>query len=362
MKTQKFLIEPNLVDLSKTVINTVLGKKFYELRFNNLLDEKINDAESINFILADGLGFKNLQETDSWLNSNISKSIFTTFPSSTNVALSSLTLANNPGKTGIIGYFMFDKKYNHLINALVWNSENTNLIKNEFYKKQKTIWSTLNESKIFYNIFQPKNLVGTTLSNFIYFSEKVTGYLDNKELIELMSDSLFLENRFNFIYYPKIDVAAHLYGVGSKEWSREIFEFEKLINILNTSTNKKSYTVVTSDHGLVNITKNNKFEIQYSEDIKIYGDQRSVFINGEKNKINRAFKNVPGELINKAELKEYFEISEDNFIERIFPDFCFLLKDSSIVIPKHLKAPLIGYHGGLSDSEILIPIIEISNY
>ena len=49
-------------------------------------------------------------------------------------------------------------------------------------------------------------------------------------------------------------------------------------------------------------------------------------------------------------------------IDRIFPDFCFLAEDSTIVVPKHLKAPLIGYHGGLSETEMLIPIIEISNY
>ena len=362
MNTQKFLTEPNLVDLSKSIVNKVLGKSFFELRFNNLLNEKISDAETINFVLADGLGFKNMQESNSWLNKHTTRSIYTTFPSSTNVALSSLSLANNPGKTGIISYFMYDKKYNNLINALVWNSENKDLIENEFYKKQKTIWNELNEAGVFFNIFQPKNLINSTLSNFIYLNHKVVGYQDNEDLHEIMSDSIFLENKFNFIYYPKIDVAAHLFGIGSIEWSKEIFEFEKFINKLNSSTNKKTYTVITADHGLINISNDHKYEINYSEETIIYGDQRSVFVNGDKNKIYKTFNKVPGEIIDKLELQKYFELTDDIIFDRIFPDFCFLAKDSTIVVPKHLKAPLIGYHGGLSETEMLIPIIEISNY
>ena len=77
MNTQKFLTEPNLVDLSKSIVNKVLGKSFFELRFNNLLNEKISDAETINFVLADGLGFKNMQESNSWLNKHTTRSIYT---------------------------------------------------------------------------------------------------------------------------------------------------------------------------------------------------------------------------------------------------------------------------------------------
>ena len=63
-----------------------------KLGFNYYLD-KIQDAETVNFILADGLGFLNLQSTDSFLNEYLNNSVNTTFPSSTNVALTTIATA-----------------------------------------------------------------------------------------------------------------------------------------------------------------------------------------------------------------------------------------------------------------------------
>ena len=64
---------------------------------------KIEDAETVNFILADGLGFLNLQSTDSFLNKHINNTINTTFPSSTNVALTTIAMQASPIDHGIFG-------------------------------------------------------------------------------------------------------------------------------------------------------------------------------------------------------------------------------------------------------------------
>jgi predicted AlkP superfamily pyrophosphatase or phosphodiesterase len=173
---------------------------------------------------------------------------------------------------------------------------------------------------------------------------------------------MFLENRFNFIYYPNIDVSAHVFGVNSDEWNKEVRKFEELVKKISELSNKKSHTVISADHGLTNIPKENRFHIAFQEDIDIYGDQRAVYINGSEKKIIEAFSNIPGQLINQIELDLLLPTPENKFVESLYPDFCFLVEDKNIIYPHHLKTELAGYHGGLSEEEIKIPIIEISNF
>ena len=63
MINKYFLEEPNILDLSREIFNAVVDENLkIETRFE-LISKKIQDAETINFILADGLGFSNLQST-----------------------------------------------------------------------------------------------------------------------------------------------------------------------------------------------------------------------------------------------------------------------------------------------------------
>jgi len=359
---EHFLEEPNILDMFKEIFNSVVNNNLkVETRFQ-LLSKKIQDAETVNFILADGLGFLNLQSTDSFLNEYLNRSVNTTFPSSTNVALTTIATLKSPIKHGIFGYYMYDKSNYGLINALNWSAENKNLLQAKYFNSQSSIWSIFKESSIYASNFQPRNLINTPLSNFLYEEKSTVPYVSQDDLMITLSDSLFLENKFNFIYYPNIDISAHIYGVNSDEWIKEIKKFEELVKKIMEVSNKKSYTVISADHGLTNIPKENRFHIACQEDIYIYGDQRAVYINGSEKNIIEAFSNIPGQLINQTELNSLLPIPENDFIKCLYPDFCFLVEDKNIIYPKHLKTELTGYHGGLSAEEIKIPIIEISNF
>ena len=79
MINKHFLEEPNILDLSKEIFNAVVDQNLkVENRFE-LISKKIEDAETVNFILADGLGFSNLQSTDSFLNKHINNLLIQLF-------------------------------------------------------------------------------------------------------------------------------------------------------------------------------------------------------------------------------------------------------------------------------------------
>ena len=200
MINKYFLEEPNILDLSKEIFNAVVDENLkIETRFE-LISKKIQDAETINFILADCLGFSNLQSTDSYLNNDIKKVDNTNCPASTNVALTTIAIQANQINHGVCSYYMYDKLKYGLINALNWNSENKNLLLSEYFNNQSSIWSVFKENNIYASNFQPKNLINTPLSNFLYEEKSTVPYISQEDLINALSDSLFLENKFNFIY------------------------------------------------------------------------------------------------------------------------------------------------------------------
>tara|TARA_B110000459_G_C16604839_1_gene493003 strand:+ start:247 stop:1341 length:1095 start_codon:yes stop_codon:yes gene_type:complete len=353
----------NLLDLSKKVFNTVLNEDvFYEENEVNLNSE-IFKAETINFVLADGLGTENLKMSRSdFLNNSNSFSVNSTFPSSTNVALSTINYVSKPVDTGILGYYLFDEKEHGLINALNWNQENKSILKDVDIKDNKTIWTILKSKGVTSNNIQPKDLIHSALSEYIYKDSHQIAYKDTEELNEIISDSSVLDNRFNFIYYPNIDISAHVFGVDSEEWHEEIDIFEKFIKNLNNSHSRRMYTLITADHGLTNIPQKNRVYLDYTDEIKIFGDQRSVYINGDSHEVEKVFKDVPGRFLTSEEITKLLGNPQTDLSKRLYPDHCFLLEDGYIVFPKHLKGNLVGYHGGTTPEEMNVPVIEIMNY
>ena len=353
----------NLLDLSKKIFNIVLNEDVFYEEYEVKLNSEILNAETINFVLADGLGTENLKISRSdFLNNSNSFSVNSTFPSSTNVALSTINYVSKPVDTAILGYYLFDENEYGLINALNWNQDNKSILTDVDIKDNKTIWTILKSKGITSNNIQPKDLIKSALSEYIYKDSHQIAYKDTDELNEIISDSSVLDNRFNFIYYPNIDISAHVFGVGSEEWHKEIDIFEKFIKNLNNSHSRKMYTLITADHGLTNISEKNRVYLDYSDDIKIFGDQRSVYINGDSNDVKKIFKDVPGRFLTSEEIRKLLGNPETDLSKRLYPDYCFLLEDGYIVFPKHLKASLVGYHGGTTPEEMYVPVIEIMNY
>jgi predicted AlkP superfamily pyrophosphatase or phosphodiesterase len=257
---------------------------------------------------------------------------------------------------------MYDRSKFGLINALNWNNENKSLLGNNHFKNQESIWKKLKSLNTHVSNFQPENLVGSALSNFLYEKSNTVPYKTLDNLIEMLSEASFLENRFNFIYYPNVDIAGHIFGVYSAEWELEIKKFEKAVERISQASNKKTTTIISADHGLCNIPLENRHNLSYKNSIQIYGDQRSVYINGTRSEVEKVFSNIPGDLISRSDLKHLLKEPGNSYIEAFYPDYCFLLEENHIIYPKHLQAELKGYHGGLTEEELKIPIIEIHNF
>ena len=358
MDKKKFLNSPNITDLIKIIVNKLCSEEVFKSDSKLRLKKYESSMKKINFILVDGLGSKNIENLDNILTQNQTDEIVSTFPSSTSVALGSVNLGSNPIENGLIGYYHFDKSENKLINTLNWRGSENYLQDKKFFSNQKTIWNILNEKNIVFNVIQPKDLINTSLSRHLYRGANQIGYESLEELGEIFTLPNILDNQFNFLYYPVIDVAAHVYGTNSEEWLIEVKKFSEFLSEI-TKSDVGRYTCLTADHGVINVDDENRHKIIYDDSVKIYGDQRSVYINGDMKKIKNIFKNIPGHFLEKQEIESLIGFPNNDERNNFFPEHVFLLDDGHIIFPNHLSANLRGYHGGLSPKEVAIPLIEI---
>ena len=278
MDKKEFLNSPNITDLIKIIVNKLCSEEVYKSDSKLRLKKYESSMKKINFILVDGLGSKNIENLDNILTQNQTDEIVSTFPSSTSVALGSVNLGSDPIENGLIGYYHFDKSENKLINTLNWRGSENYLQDKNFFSNQKTIWNILNEKNIVFNVIQPKNLINTSLSKHLYKGANQIGYESLDELGEIFPLPNILDNQINFLYYPVIDVAAHVYGTNSEEWLIEVKKFSEFLSEI-TKSDVGRYTCLTADHGVINVDDKNRHKIIYDDSVKIYGDQRSVYIN-----------------------------------------------------------------------------------
>ena len=358
MDKNKFFNSPNITDLIRIIVNKVCSEEIFKTDEKIHLKKYETSMKKINFILVDGLGSRNIENLDNILTQNQTDEIVSTFPSSTSVALGSVNFGSDPIENGLIGYYHFDKSENRLINTLNWRGSENYLENKNFYSSQKTIWNTLNEKNIDFNIIQPKDLMNTSLSKHLYRGANQVGYESLDELHQIFTLPNIIDNQFNFLYYPVIDVAAHIYGTNSKEWLIEVEKFSEFLTQITKSQTGR-YTCLTADHGVINIEEKNKHKIKYDDSVKIYGDQRAVYINGDIKKVKSIFKNIPGYFLEKEEIESLIGLPNNEERNNFFPQHVFMLDDGHIIFPNHLNANLKGYHGGLSTKEVAIPLIEI---
>ena len=348
---------PNIVDLSKELVNTILKEEIYKNNSNLL--QGMSEGKKVLFFLLDGLGSHQLESNEGLLLENRVLDLNTTFPSTTNVVLTSFCTASMPREHGVLSYFMFDQDFGGIFNALVWNKAEENIIKAENYLDKKTIWEIFREHKVSASVFQPNDLSTSILSKNIYKGAKITTYETIQNLFDKLIENKENLSSFTFVYYPPIDLAGHVYGSSSKEYTEEIDTFETHFEKYLGELSKDFSIILTADHGMVDIEKENRIKVDSSNElIKIFGDNRSVFINGEIDLAEKLLDSIPGEFITTDHMNALLgDGSKHPEYELRSPQHCFLPDEKFAVVPSHLNDSLTGYHGGLTEKEMRIPLI-----
>ena len=347
------------------------------------LTQILPHKEKIIFLLIDALGFKLLNNTmakykldafEKLRENGILIPITSVFPSTTAVALPSLSTALTPGEHGLLGYRFFSKEYGFLLNSLFGKPANTNHCKLHidinWYLPKNTIGEILAKEGIKSYIVTNSNYLNSHFEKALYRGFNEVPYLTSSDMFSHIV-SLLKENnspKFIFAYWWAIDALSHRYGPHSQPVVNEIIELNTMIHHLIESIDSNTLLLITADHGQIFSPPAENIDLSNIPEISRHlltplSDLRAPYIYSKtSDTLQKALEKLPNVVTLKKEEAIKVGLFGNNQIKETLKDrigdFVLIIKDnknySYLSPPEEIN--LIGKHGGLSEEEMLVPL------
>jgi predicted AlkP superfamily pyrophosphatase or phosphodiesterase len=331
--------------------------------------------KSVCVILIDGLGVSNIKSAAghaSFLNSQHSEPAMCWFPATTATSITSFATASNPWDNGFLGYQVFDRKENVPRNLL---SGWANQAEGEKYQSIRTVSELGIEQGIGFHVVAPSayEKSGFTAATMRAASFHGTDRISQRftKALELLKDS---DEKVVYLYIPELDQLAHAQGSASIAWLNQVEDVDSELRSFVSAVPKSSGVLLTADHGVVDVPKENHIyidEIIDGADLEfVGGDTRSLFLyfkqgtNQEtmRTKLEKQFSDscyisTPAEIVEAGYWKTLSPKSEN-----VAPDLVILARKKVALyhrgFAKTKSLEMVGHHGSITNEELAIPLIR----
>ncbi len=356
-----------------------------------------DSSESLIFLLLDGFGYNLIKSAlaKSSLPSfeRVTKDAFfvpitSVFPSTTSAATTTLHTGLTPQEHGIVGYTMYLAE----IGAIAQMLRFTPILGRESlfdlgfnpetFIGSETIHERFQRSGINSSLYISSYIVDSGLSRISNRGAEPYPHLTASDMFVQLRRNLERGIRgFHFAYFASPDTIAHAKGPDTEEYASEVdaifYSLEReLLSKLGGTIGKRTSIIISADHGLVNI--NPDMIVDYSEHAELRkmlkvpptGDSRAVYLHtkeGQAQNVKEYF---------ETRLSGTFHVSDSNYMlnagffgrgrvkkelsDRI-GDLTAIPKSESIAVDNSdlngRVEPYPGRHGGLSENEMLVPLI-----
>lgn len=376
----------NLVDLSRSVAH-LCGVEGLELSENARgIAEAVGEADHIILALVDGMGM-NVLETlpeDSFLRRHLREQMQTVYPSTTAVALTSLTTGEWPQDHAVTGWWTQLPALGSAATILSYTarSNNQDLLKRGIQPEAvfpvESLWKRVPRDV---RVVVPKAIVGSVYSRYFSGGRETVGYetlaggVDST--VEHISES---EGKtFTYLYSSRVDSEAHLYGMTRPQVQRALAEVEREIERLARLVGDRARIVVTADHGFLDAPPPRRHTLRVNRQLQPMfrlmpsGDARVMYLytlEWARERVRRYFEQRFDQVFMVVDMEDAIKIQlfgptepTDETRERL-GDLVVVSSGADILEYNASRGSgrmlkLNGHHSGLTPDEMLIPLIIV---
>ena len=355
---------PNYEECITNLSNSILKHFNVDTYHNSLpfLDKILNkDYKNVMVVLCDGMGSILLDEVldkESFLIRNRIKTITSVFPPTTTAATTSMLSGLNPNEHGWLGWDLYFKKEDKVITMFLNTLKDSDEVA-EDYNVAGITYPYESITKRIGENFETHELLSFQKEEY----KKIEGIVN--KIIELSKGK---NKKFIYAYYNNPDDLLHAFGINSDIVKKE---FERINSSLEFLCNniEDSVVIILADHGHIDIEHyilddypsiKNMLERTTSIEpravsFKVIPEKLEEF----KKEFNKYFKD-DFILYNKEEIikNKIFGIGLNNsHFEEAIGDFIAIAISNKSILYDDFSSGIKSLHAGLTDREMLIPVI-----
>jgi hypothetical protein len=337
-------------------------------------------ARNVILIVIDGLGYNFLlQRGKSRLRDHLKSQMTSLFPSTTATAITAFLTGVAAQQHGLTGWFTWFRETASVIAPLPFKARLGGRQLNECGISPTDLFSLpplFDTFKVPSFVVSPKHIVDSPFNVRHCGRAQRIGYDGSRQLFRAIeaAASARSDRKFIYAYYPELDTLAHQHGIGSAQvadlFSRLDSLFgEFLVNMRGTG----SAVLLTADHGFVDIERTIELEkhpeLAQTLLLPLCGERRVAYCYVQRGHEKQFESYVAEYLSDYAEIfesarlveQEWFGIGEAHAsLRQRVGDYTLVMKGRFTIkdwIKGEQRHHHVGAHGGVSEDEMLVPLV-----
>lgn len=346
--------------------------------------ESWRSSRTLILLVVDGLGYEFLRKHDGALGRDVKGRLTSVFPSTTATAIPTFLTGRAPQQHGLTGWHMYLRELGGVIAVLPLTVRGSdaavgkNIDVAEVFGAQPLAARLPVKS----HVVSPRRIIHSEFNVSHTNGAHRHGYDSLAEMFYILTKlagDAGAKRQFIYAYWPELDSLAHRYGLASPEVASAFDELDDMFARFTKSIADSDTTiVVTADHGIIDSDPGRLIELDSHPRLArmlllpLCGERRVAYCYVEPEQ-GRAFEHYVRDVLGRyadchasRSLIEqgYFGLGDPHprLAERI-GHYTLIMKDNYAIkdwLAGERRHAHVGMHGGLSETEMYVPLIVAS--
>ena len=378
-------VNSSIVNLMSSILQGLGHHSNLHSALNALDSEHLMRASNIVLLVIDGLGYNYLTNhaPHSALHSYLHSRLTTVFPSTTATAITTFMTGLAPQQHGLTGWFTYFQELGSILTVLPVKPRLGDSPSAELNIDVAALYGhtpVFNLLEVDCHIVTPRSIAYSDYSLAHRGKARIKPYKNLNECFGLTRDIIKSETskKYIYTYWPQFDGMAHEKGAGSVDVADHFHEIDKAFSkFIEEIKGTNTLVIATADHGIIDSGPHYCVELEHHPDLQsmlcmpLSGERRMAYCYVKASRHADFTHYLTNNLAEQITVHPSKQLLEQHYyglgpahphLHRRIGDFVLEMNKNYTImdtLPGEKHFYHIGTHGGLSEDEMLVPLIII---